>query len=73
MNKVVLNFALNQSIEIIIFIYNIAGKQIKHYSQTIIQNNSNLELDFSDMAVGTYFIVVKSTNGILHKEFKCKK
>jgi hypothetical protein len=73
MDRVILEFVLDQPMKIGIDIYNQFGQQLTQNSELSVRDNFKQELDFSGFPAGNYFVVVKSANGSLYKGFKVQK
>lgn len=72
-DEVIINFISSPRAAIGITIYNQAG-QIMHNQLPIkIQDNYKQELNFKKFASGNYFIIIKSADNKIHKEFKVQK
>lgn len=73
MKKVILDFMLDNSMDIGIDIFNETGQQLGNHLQVKVQNNGKQELDFSGFSSGNYYIVIKSTDRKLSKTFNVQK
>lgn len=72
-NQVILDFKLEQTMDIGIDIYNESGQQMKNQLQTKVQNKDKQELDFTGFSPGNYFIVIKSNDGKISRGIKVQK